>query len=58
MDKFKIASLNNYGFEIEYAKELSKHKLRAYEKRHIRRLSRTKLKQNLVKIKNDIGVDI
>lgn len=44
MDEFKKKSLINYGYELEYANELGKKRLRNFEKKHNRKLSRVKLK--------------
>ncbi len=49
MDIFKKASLNDYGYEMEWAKELGKVKLRKFEKKQIRKTSRKRLKQTLIK---------
>lgn len=47
MDRFKQVSLNDYGYEMAYANELGKKKLRKYEKKHIRKSSRVRLKREL-----------
>jgi hypothetical protein len=44
MDQFKKASLNSYGWEICLSHEYGKKKLRKSEKKFIKRLSRSKLK--------------
>lgn len=44
MDDFKKKALNTYGWELSYSEELGKHKLGSKEKKFIRRLSRSKLK--------------
>lgn len=54
MDKFKIKSLNDYGYEMAYANELCKSKLKSNDKRYIKKLSRTRLKRDLLKIKNKL----
>jgi hypothetical protein len=45
MDNFKKVSLNAYGWEMSFSKEIGKSKLRKAEKKYIRKLSRVKLKR-------------
>ena len=53
MDDFKKVSVNDYNWDIEYANELGKTKLRRFEKKYIRRTSRSRLKQKLNNYKED-----
>ena len=57
MDDFKKKTLNTYGWELSYANELGKHKLRSEDKKSIRRLSRSKLKNYDRKIINNLQSD-
>lgn len=54
MDDFKKKSLVSYSLEMSYAEELGKKKLRKYEKRMIRRLSRAKMKNQDRKINKEM----
>ena len=54
MDDFKKKTLNTYGWELSYSNELGKYKLRSEDKKSIRRLSRSKLKNYDRKIINNL----
>ena len=49
MDDFKRVTLNDYTWEMDYANELNKNKLRKFEKKFIRKTSRNRLKRELSK---------
>lgn len=47
MNYFRSITINNFGWELSYAKEVGKSKLGKKEKRYIRKLSRTRLKRDV-----------
>jgi hypothetical protein len=50
MDLFKVHTINNYSWEMSFANEMGKKKIQHRYKKRLRKLSRTRLKQELVRL--------
>jgi len=50
MDLFKSKTIDNYGWEMSFANEVGKKKIQHRDKKRLRKLSRTRLKQELVRV--------